>query len=250
MPPTVRNIVAGSILSVLLAACSRTPPAMDSERQEDRIAATNASDTNPVVVEIFQSQGCSSCPPANANINRIAGDEGILALSFAVTYWDRLGWKDIFADQAYTDRQWDYARGGSRRSVFTPQVIVNGGEPIVGNDLSELRETIAERGALTGGPTIEAEDGRVFIGAGDGSTPATAWLVRYNPASVDVAIGSGENSGRTLPHRNIVHQLEELGEWQGDEAVFDLPAIPRDGLKTAVLLQQGRGGPIVAARKF
>ena len=239
-----------SMIAALLASCSQSASDMNTRQAEEAAPIAGASDTNPVVVEIYQSQGCSSCPPANANINRIAGDEGILALSFAVTYWDRLGWKDIFADAAYTDRQWDYARTGSRRSVFTPQVIVNGGEPIVGNDLSELRETIAQRGPLTGGPVIDPMGDRVVIGMAPASEPATAWLVRYDPESVEVDIGAGENTGRTLPHRNIVHQLEELGQWTGEEAIFDLPATPRENLKTAVLLQQGTGGPIVAARKF
>lgn len=129
-------------------------------------------------------------------------------------------------------------------------MIVNGGEPIVGNDLAELRETIAARGPLMGGPVIDPMGERVVIGMGPADEPATVWLVRYDPESVEVDIGAGENTGRTLPHRNIVHQLEELGQWTGEEAIFDLPATPRDNLKTAVLLQQGTGGPIVAARKF
>lgn len=117
MTLAVRNLLASALSLSLLAACSQNVPSMGTEQAEDAVPLVGASDTNPVVVEIYQSQGCSSCPPANANINRIAGDEGILALSFAVTYWDRLGWKDIFADEAYTERQWDYARTGARRSA-------------------------------------------------------------------------------------------------------------------------------------
>ena len=88
--------------------------------------ATAASADQPVVVELFQSQGCSSCPPANAMLNRLADRADLLPLNFGVTYWDRLGWKDKFAHPAFTERQWDYARSGKRGNVATPQFIVTG----------------------------------------------------------------------------------------------------------------------------
>jgi hypothetical protein len=83
--------------------------------------------SHPVVVELFQSQGCSSCPPANANVNALSARADVLALSFAVTYWDRLGWKDTFAKAQFTERQWQYARAMRQQDVYTPQVVVNGG---------------------------------------------------------------------------------------------------------------------------
>ena len=233
-----------------LAACSQ--PSAEAPRAAnatDETTDLGATDDNPVVVELFQSQGCSSCPPANANVNEIATEPGILALSFAVTYWDRLGWKDTFGDQAYTDRQWDYARGGGRTKVATPQVIVNGGEPIIGNKIDQLRKVIADRGPLASGPDIEVTGNAVEVAAGETETDATLWLVRYDPQSVEVPIGWGENGGRMLPHRNIVHELVDLATWSGDTVRAVLPAATRDGLSTAVILQQGKGGPIIAARK-
>src|SRR5579864_8039513 len=93
---------------------------------------------SPVVVELYQSQGCSSCPPADANVNALADRPGMLVLSFGVTYWDDLGWKDTFADPAYTQRQWDYAHGLRHAEVATPEVVVDGKRDLVGNDPREL----------------------------------------------------------------------------------------------------------------
>jgi hypothetical protein len=97
-----------------------------------------AGNQNLTVVEIFQSQGCSSCPPANANVMALSGRPDILTLSFGVTYWDHLGWKDTFAKPQYTERQWDYARAFHRDQVFTPEVVVNGRADVVGQNREEL----------------------------------------------------------------------------------------------------------------
>ena len=120
----------------------------------------NASAAAPVVIEEFQSQGCSSCPPANANVNALAERPEVLALSFAVTYWDALGWKDTFASPAFTQRQWDYAHHAGRANVATPQVIVNGGPTINGGDLGELERVAGKAGSPKGGPAIEAKTER------------------------------------------------------------------------------------------
>ena len=201
------------------------------------------------MVELYQSQGCSSCPPANANLNAIAGQAGVLALSFAVTYWDQLGWKDRFAKPQFTQRQWDFANSSGRGNVATPQVIVNGSGNMTGADKAHFARLLAV-GGPKGGPAIGVDQGGVTIGAGKGAKSATVWLVRYDPRTRNVAIRAGENGGRTLPHRNIVTELRALGPWNGAAARFELTPPADKALLSAILVQQGKGGPIVAARKL
>jgi len=241
-----------ALAPLLLAGCDRAPDLTGA-------AAAAADGSSPsvgtaqapvVVVELFQSQGCSSCPPANANLNRLADRPGVLALSFAVTYWDQLGWKDTFASPAFTARQWDYARFAHRGGVSTPQVIVNGGAPIVGSNNEELARVIRERGPARGGPSVEIGGGGIRLSAAAVRAPATVWLVRYDPKVREVPIRAGENGGRTLPHRDIVRQLVRLGPYTGKSAGYPLPAAGEPGLRSAVLVQQGLGGPIIAARKL
>lgn len=202
---------------------------------------------HPAVVELYQSQGCSSCPPADLAVNSIADRPDVLALSFAVTYWDQLGWKDIFGDPAFTRRQWDYARAGGRQNVATPQVIVNGRGAIVGNNRADIDAALARFDRGTSGPALSTDGRSVSVGAGVGR--ATLWLVRYDPRTINVAIRAGENGGRTIPHRNIVRQLVALGQWNGQPLHIALPSAP-PGLKSALLLQAGKGGPIVASCKL
>jgi hypothetical protein len=211
--------------------------------------AATAAPAPLVVVELFQSQGCSSCPPANANVNALIDKRtDVLALSFAVTYWDQLGWKDSFATSANTQRQWDYAKGLRHDQVWTPQVIVGGTADTVGSKPGEIDALIAAWRAPTGAPavTLAARDVTVGTGAAPKSG-AAVWLVRYDPRTVQVAVKAGENGGRTLPHRNIVRSLERLGDWHGAPARFALPPAPV-GLATAVLVQP-LGGPILAAAR-
>jgi hypothetical protein len=202
---------------------------------------------NPAVVELYQSQGCSSCPPADAVLNALADRPDVLALSFAVTYWDQLGWKDTFADPAFTQRQWDYAHAAGRTFVATPQVVVNGRGIVTGNDKAQVEDAIRKFARPAGGPAIISKDGKVSVGAGKGN--AIVWLVRYDPRSIAVPIRAGENGGRTIAHRIIVRQLIRLGRWTGTPASFRLPASP-PSLDTAVIAQQGVGGPVIAGRRI
>ena len=212
-------------------SCAQEPPAAAS----------------PVVVELFQSQGCSSCPPAEANLNAIAGQPNILALSFAVTYWDNLGWKDTFASEAFTNRQYDYSHYQKQDGVYTPQVIVNGQTAIVGSDRAQLDQVVAK--AHTRGPSLSWAKGQLQVGAGQPNAPADVWLVRYDPRTINVAIRAGENSGRTLPHRNVVRELVNLGTWDGRAKTFAIPAASTRGLSTAALVQIKSGGEILSAAK-
>lgn len=199
------------------------------------------------VVELFQSQGCSDCPPANANVMALSDRPDLLTLSFGVTYWDQLGWKDTFASPQYTARQWDYARGLHHSTVYTPQVVVNGKADITGRDRGEL-ESLIRREANPAAPQVAIDGGQVSVGKGTAGR-YDVWLVRFDPRIENVPIARGENSGITLPHKNVVKQLMKLGAWNGEPANFAIPVAPQTDLKEAVLVQAGSGGAIVAAAR-
>jgi len=200
------------------------------------------------VVELFTSQGCSSCPPANDNVRALSDRPDVLALSFGVTYWDKLGWKDTFADPAYTARQYAYARSLRHDGPFTPQVVVDGRADTVGARPGEI-EALIGRTSLLGGPAIRIAGDTVELGAAHApGVPADVWLVRYDPRTIAVPIRAGENDGRTLPHKNVVRALVRLGAWSGGAERFVLPpASP--SLATAVIVQTPGAGPILAAAK-
>jgi hypothetical protein len=210
--------------------------------------ASGPDAAHPAVIELYQSQGCSSCPPALAVLDEVADRADVLALNFAVTYWDQLGWKDTYADPAYTARQWSYARAQGRGNVQTPQLIVNGRAAVLGSRKGEVEQAIA-RNARKGGPTLAARGNIISVTASVAPPPATVWFVAYDPRTVQVSIRAGDNGGRTLPHRNIVRQLVSLGNLSGKASNFTVPATS-PGLKRAVLVQAGNGGPIVAAARL
>jgi hypothetical protein len=230
---------------MMLGSCDRSDARAAAEKQQ--MAKSNA-DAGPVVVELYQSQGCSSCPPANAALNALAGRSDVIALSFAVTYWDRLGWKDTFADPAYTDRQHAYAAALKNNSVYTPQVVLNGKQAIVGNGKGELDRAVAQAARLGKSPTITAEKGWVTIGPGKGS--GDILLVQYDPRSQLVSIRAGENGGRKLPHRSIVQQLVTLGSWNGKDVSFKLPPKTDAAWQSVILVQARKTGPILTAQKI
>jgi hypothetical protein len=200
------------------------------------------------VVELFTSQGCSSCPPANAAVAALSARPEILALSFGVTYWDQLGWKDTFAQKKFTDRQWEYAKGLKHDNVGTPQVVVNGRLDVVGQRVSEIEGALHSARLAGDGPAVTLTvSGATVVGPAP-RRAADVWLVRYDPNTVQVPIRRGENGGKTLPHKNVVRELTRLGDWSGGRRSYAVPAAPA-GLKTAILVQSGPGGPILAATK-
>ncbi len=205
-----------------------------------------ASVANPVVVELFTSQGCSSCPPANANLAALAGRPGILALSFGVTYWDKLGWKDTFAQPQFTARQVSYERRLGHDAPFTPQVVVNGSADVVGSRASDIAHLVS-LAHLDAAPALSIDGDTLVVGAGRSVVrDADIWLVRYDPRVLEVPVAGGENEGVTLPHRNVVRGFSRLGTWSGRAEHFAItPAT--GGLATAVLVQDPGGGPILAA---
>ncbi len=208
--------------------------------------ALAAGQSQPIVVELFTSQGCSSCPPANANLALLSDRPGILALSFGVTYWDHLGWKDTFAKPEFTDRQITYETPLNQKGPFTPQMVVDGRSDVVGNRLPEVEELIAAT-PRKDQPTVSFADSKISIGAGQAPTQrADVWLVGYDPRLVEVPVRRGENGGRTLPHKNVVHRLEKIGTWSGAASSIALPSIEA-GLSVAILVQAPGGGAIIAA---
>lgn len=238
----IRLIVLLSALAVAIgvSASVSSPPVAPE-------LARTASDLT--VVELFTSQGCSSCPPANANLGILAPREDLLALSWGVTYWDQLGWKDTFAADAYTRRQRDYQRGLGTDNVWTPQVVVDGRRHVVGQRMAQIEALISQHTPFTG-PQIVVRNGGVGLAGGRAPTaPADVWLVRYEPRPIAVPVARGENGGRTLPHANVVRELVRLGDWSGTTTGFRLPVPTRADLKTAVLIQAPNGGPILNAAR-
>lgn len=202
------------------------------------------------VVELFTSQGCNSCPPANANLLWLSERDDLLTLSFNVTYWDDLGWPDTFARPEYTARQRDYQRGLGTDNVWTPQVVVDGRAHTVGRRMEQIQSLIDRRRPGTG-PAIVFRGGGVGLAGGQTpAAPADVWLVHYEPRPIAVPVARGENAGVTLPHASVVRDLVRLGQWSGGEARgWRLPAPSREGLLTAVLVQAPSGGPILTAAR-
>ncbi|SFK26353.1 thioredoxin family protein [Caulobacter sp. UNC279MFTsu5.1] len=238
--PTMRktawaSLAAGAALAVAVGAWTT--------------AGAGGTAQRPVVLELFQSQGCSSCPPANANLNAIADRPDVLALSFGVTYWDQLGWKDTFAKPAFTDRQKAYARGLDAQ-LGTPQMVVEGREDLIGTNARDV-ELALRRARPAMEATVALSRGRVEIGAGQApKAGADVWLVRYDPRVRQVAIQRGENNGKTLPHRDVVVELTRLGGWNGAPVGFAARPPADPALRTAVLVQARDGGPILAAARL
>ena len=235
-----------AIPALLLLSNCQEPAARAAPEPQPKFVAS--AGTGTVVVELYQSQGCSSCPPANAALNAIADRSDVIALSFAVTYWDRLGWKDTFADPAYTDRQYAYSAALKNDSVYTPQVVLNGTTAIVGNGKGELDRAVAKAPRLGKSPTITADNSSVTISAGKGS--GDILLVHYDPRSQMVSIRAGENGGRKLPHRNIVRKLVTLGSWSGKAANFKLPPKRDAAWQSVVIVQAKNTGPVLVAQKI
>jgi hypothetical protein len=202
----------------------------------------------PVVVELFTSEGCSSCPPADAYLSELSQQRSdILPLAFHVTYWNSLGWKDPFSLDVATQRQAEYGQRFGDGS-YTPEMVVDGTTAFVGSDRSSAEAAIQKAKAAdsTSAPLSAVRKGNaitVSVGAGSGS--AQVILVGYD-AQHTTAVGRGENGGRTLKESNIVRSFEPIGQWTGKPAMFT-PQVPA-GEKTAVLLEAPDGHIVGAAR--
>lgn len=239
----MRRLTVIAIAALLVGAATTAFATRTATPQATAPAANSAELT---VVELFTSQGCSSCPPANANLLALSTRADLLALSWGVTYWDQLGWKDTFASDVYTRRQRDYQRGLGTDNVWTPQIVVDGRHHVVGQRMAQIQSLIARHEPFDG-PAVVIRNGGVGLGGGTApSVPADVWLVRYEPAPIEVPVARGENGGRTLPHANVVRELVRLGDWKGSTEGFKLPPAARPDLNTAVLVQAPNGGQILA----
>jgi hypothetical protein len=202
----------------------------------------------PVVVELFTSQGCSSCPPANAYLNELSkGRRDVLALAFHVTYWDRLGWKDPFSFAAATDRQAVYGRRFGDGS-YTPEMVVDGAASAVGSDRSQVGSAIdnAKRNGQTAAAVSVTRNGeQVSIEVGSGSGSGRILLVGFDHEHT-TAIGRGENGGRTLTEANVVRSIRSVGQWSG--AALRLNERFPEGEDVAVVLEAPDGRIIGATR--
>jgi len=221
-----------------------------------RSAPVTADDNhapNPVVIELFTSQGCSSCPPADLLASRLAKDDSLLVITRPVTYWDRLGWKDTLAREENTKLQRAYAaKGREGAGVYTPQMVVNGGGGAVGSRENDIRSLV--RRADRTGPAISTAtnaDGQLTVTiSGKSDYMAGVSLIALSSAET-VRIGRGENSGRTVHYTNVVKAERNLGSWRGKSARF---VVPREQLrvsganKYAIVVQRPGAGPIVAAK--
>lgn len=213
-------------------------------------ASVAAADNAPVVVELFTSQGCSSCPPADALLAEIAGRDDVIALALHVDYWDYLGWKDTFADPAFTRRQEGYAATAGATTIYTPQMVVGGVDHLVGVRPMDLADLIAAHKARPAPVALglAREGDRVRIAAqADAQLPAgtTVQLVRYRPEAA-VEIARGENAGRRLAYTHVVEAWSPLAEWDGREPLALDADAPGDAA-IAVIVQAPGPGPILGA---
>jgi len=219
--------------------------------------AGGAQTSRPVVVELFTSQGCSSCPPADAFLGELAKRPDVLALGFHVDYWDYIGWKDPYASKLATERQRRYSRTFDLSYVYTPQMVVNGEAQAVGSERRDVESALQKIAAHPpAGPSLGLaleRDGAlaVHIGAGQ-EDRATVWLACFDRERT-TPVSRGENAGSTLTNYRIVRHFESIGSWKGAALDLKVPAkemaeyTERPDQGVAVLVQRDEVGPILAA---
>ncbi|GGE40247.1 DUF1223 domain-containing protein [Actibacterium pelagium] len=214
------------------------------------LSAPLFAQSKPVVVELFTSQGCSSCPPADEMMHQLAKRDDVIALALHVDYWDYIGWKDSFADPAYTKRQKTYARAFGNRSVFTPQFMIGGTDSVIGPKAMELSELInaharkpypVDLRATRRGGKISVTAAAVDRNYGD----MVLQLVTYS-ASQTVSIKRGENAGRTLSYSNVVNHWEEIARWRGANDL-SVRVSTSGNQPTALILQEAKSRVILGA---
>jgi hypothetical protein len=203
----------------------------------------------PAVVELFTSEGCSSCPPAEAYIGELAQRGDVLALTFHVDYWDDLGWRDRFALPAAVQRQRVYAKNLGLSSVYTPQAMVDGRQNFVGSDRSSIGKALARaRNGAAIDLSFHEDELRVDLAAQEAAAESEVLLVAYRRSAVS-PIARGENAGRTLREFNVVREFRSLGRWRGQKQQYRWPisSLPPDTTDVAVLVQGLGQAPIIGA---
>jgi hypothetical protein len=212
------------------------------------------------VVELFTSQGCSSCPPADQIIGELAKDPNVIALSMPIEYWDYLGWKDTLADSRFSARQKAYSQMRGDRDVYTPQVIVNGSANVIGSDRAGIESAILNTQKSVGvmsvpvTMTLSGKQINVSVAASKATTPGhgEVWICSVSKA-VPISIGRGENRGRQVTYYNVVRNILKVGDWNGSSGSWSVPLenVSRDGVDAAVVyVQDGnrdKPGPMLGA---
>jgi hypothetical protein len=237
-----------------------------------------AQQAGPVVLELYTSQGCSSCPPADALFAHLAQRDDVIALALHVDYWDYLGWKDAFARPRHTARQKAYAKAARSRTIFTPEMIVQGEDRVKGHDAAAISTEIAAhlrrapRAALSveregdairidvapaahdpeapspiGSPALAAPSSGAVPASETAGAPADIHVVRFLPEE-EVSIEGGENAGQTVTYHNIVTDWQTIGQWDGASSADFVYRNAGDG-PVAVIVQGARMGPILAAAR-
>jgi hypothetical protein len=195
----------------------------------------------PVVVELFTAQGCSGCPQANRTVEAMAEAPGVIALTYAVDYWDYLGWEDTFARPEFEARQRAYQAAMRLRNVYTPQVVIDGRHQMSGAESEAIEAAVeAEGQRRVFPPEIEFRENGAAVGIGSGRAPsggAEVWAVTFMPGPQTVTVQEGDNRGQQVRHVNVVRRLTRLGEWQGRPILLDLPEQADPDERTAVLVQ-------------
>lgn len=215
-------------------------------------AAAVQAQTHPVVVELYTSQGCSSCPPADEFMAQLARDPSVIALALHVDYWDYIGWKDTFADPQFTKRQKSYARAIGSRTIYTPQMIVAGVDRVEGNDPMKVADSI-RRHAMGTSPVrlwVERQGAKLVIRA-EANPPlrkaARVQVVRYQPeAKVDIQ--RGENAGQTVTYHNIVTSWQSVADWPGQAPLEMVADLPGAGPAVVIVQSEGPAEVLAAAR--
>jgi len=205
-----------------------------------------------VVVELFTSQGCASCPPADEFLEALVKDPRVIPLSLHVDYWDYIGWEDSFADPKFTERQKAYARANGSRMIYTPQMIVGGEERVEGYAPDELAVYLGDHLAQPAQVVLSVQrKGDVLVIRADAdpplTTPVRVQLVRYRPEET-VEIQRGENAGKVITYRNIVTSWDNLGDWPGT-APLEISAQVKGGDPAVVIVQEDGPAAILAAAR-
>ncbi|MFM9862564.1 MAG: DUF1223 domain-containing protein [Micropepsaceae bacterium] len=211
-----------------------------------------------VLVELFTSQGCSSCPAADQILGEIKKRDDVVALSFSVDYWDYIGWRDTLAKHENTVRQQAYEKVLPSHRMYTPQIVIDGAQDMPGNQRQDVVDAIQRRASGQQGKRVAmalSQTGgtvEVRIGALVGAKPATVWIA-HTLQSRTVNIGSGENFGRTITYHNVVRDFSAVGRWSGEAMTLELPARGAPGELTdgvTVWLQTGNPGPVLGAAQI
>jgi hypothetical protein len=212
---------------------------------------TAAADPRPTVVELFTSQGCNPCPPADALLGELAARGDVLALAYHVDYWDELGWRDRFGLPQAVQRQSQYARLLGLASVYTPQLVIDGHDDVLGSDRTRIVRLLSTpRRGVPVTAQVRGHDLVVESAAVPGAAPCDVLVVSFLPETT-TAISRGENSGRTLREYNVVRSIRTIGRWPASTATWrlELNSFPADARFVAVLLQEQATGSIVGAAR-